>query len=234
MVALAGALAACGDNPPPTQIVLVVTATSAPGTPEAANPSDTPAAPTETPTPAPSAPATQDPGPQPTFAPLPPAPTLNPLFPTDVKADVQIAEQVFEHGRMFWIRHTREIWVMEDNAPDGPGGDWYCFNDSFEEGQPEIDPALIPPEGMYQPRRGFGKLWRTLPQIKDALGWALTPEFELTSRYTYIAGGHVDADGLFIVGPGEHRLTTLYGQSISFFERDLRGECLGGTWRMTN
>jgi hypothetical protein len=39
--------------------------------------------------------------------------------------------------------------------------------------------------------------------------------------------------GQYIVGPGEHRLTTLYNESISFYEGDIRGDCRGGTWHMT-
>jgi hypothetical protein len=169
--------------------------------------------------------------PQPTAASATPRPEV---FPTDTFAEVDIAEAVFEHGRMFWIRHTRQIWVMiDDPDPAIPGGDWYCYNDTFEEGEPEIDPDLIPPEGMFQPRRGFGKLWRANPEFQDRMGWALTPEFELTSRYTYIAGGYVDSNGVYIPGPGEHRLTTLDEWSISFFEREIRGDCLGGLWRQT-
>lgn len=174
----------------------------------------------------------------PTLMPAPPSATLAPPtplpanFPTNVAAQVQLAEQVFQDGRMFWIRHTRQIWVMVNGPSGSSGGDWYCFNDTFVEGEAETDPALVPPEGLIQPRRGFGKLWRTHPELKDGLGWAMTPEFELTSAYTYLAGGYVDGSR-YVPGPGEHRLTTLYGQSISFFEIDLRGDCLGGTWRIT-
>jgi hypothetical protein len=177
---------------------------------------------------------TPTPTPTITPTPLPASATPRPeIFPTNTVAQVQIAEQVFEHGRMFWIRHTRQIWVMV-NVPqdDSTGGDWFCYNDTFEEGEAEIDPSLVPPEGMYQPRRGFGKLWRTHQELKNTLGWALTPEFELTSNYTYIAGGYVQGMQYF-PGPGEHRLTTLYNESISFFEADMRGDCLGGTWHMT-
>ena len=182
------------------------------------------------------APALPTPTPTPTITPtpLPASATPRPeIFPTNTVAQVQIAEQVFEHGRMFWIRHTRQIWVMVNVPPDAPGGDWFCYNDTFIEGEPEIDPSLVPPEGTYQPRRGFGKLWRNHPELKSALGWAITPEFELTSNYTYIAGGYVQ-DNQYFPGPGEHRLTTLYNESISFFEQDIRGDCLGGTWRMTD
>lgn len=154
------------------------------------------------------------------------------IFPTNVATQLDIAEEVFQHGRMFWLRHNRQVWVMINNPPDSSGGDWFCYNDSFVEGEAETDPSLIPPPDLYQPRRGFGKLWRNVAGLRDSLGWATTPEFELASAYTYIAGGYVQ-DGVYVPGPGEHRLTTLYGDSISFFESDIRGDCLGGTWRMT-
>jgi len=173
------------------------------------------------------------PTPEPTATPVPPTPTpLPPLFPTPVSAQLNIAEEVFQHGRMFWIRENRQIWVMVNVPPDNAsGGDWYCYNDTFQEGEPETDPDLVPPEGLYQPRRGFGKLWRTHPDLKEALGWGTTPEFELTSDYTYLAGGYVE-NGQYVPGPGEHRLTTLYHQTISFFEGQVRGDCMGGTWRL--
>jgi hypothetical protein len=235
---LALAVTACGDNPPPTQIVLVVTATSEPGTgtpvtPEPPGASNTPGAasataitePTRLPT------NTAQPSPTTNSTPLPPASPLPANFPTPLYAEYPIAEEVFEHGRTFWLRDNLQIWVMFNVPPDNPnGGDWFCFNDTFQEGEPEIDPSLIPPEGMYQPRRGFGKLWRNNPEVRDRLGWALTPEFELTSHYTYLAGGYME-NGQYVPGPGEHRLTTLYNESISFFEGDIRGDCMGGTWR---
>ncbi|MBI5957145.1 MAG: hypothetical protein HY866_00320 [Chloroflexi bacterium] len=234
-------LTACGDDPPPTQIVLVVTATpehtQTPGTPvnvTTATPTAEVTATTRPSTNTP-APATKTPEPtKPNVTPLPTATAQPPLFPTNVVAQVQLAEEVFEHGRMFWVRHTRQIWVMVDTSddPDAPGGDWYCYNDTFQEGDAEVDPSLIPPEGMLQPRRGFGLLWRTHTELHDGLGWAITPEFELTSSYVYIAGGYVE-NGVYFPAAGEHRLTTLYNENISFFESDIRGDCQGGTWRMT-
>ncbi len=174
--------------------------------------------------------ATSEPG-LPTLTPRPGATPRPEIFPTDVLAEVQIVEQVFEHGRMFWIRHNRQIWVMVDNPEAVPqGGDWYCYNDTFEDGEPETDPSLKPPDDLIQPRRGFGKLWRTQPGLQEGLGWGVTPEFDLVSYYTYIAGGSVQ-DGQYVAGPGEHRLTTLYGDSLSFFEREIRGDCLAGTWQ---
>jgi hypothetical protein len=229
-------LVACGDNVPPTQIVI---ATSSPEAVTSETPENTvnpTAAPTVQPTAAPTAhsqpTANSAPTREPDHTPLATATPRPEIFPTDVIAEVQIAEQVFEHGRMFWIRHTRQIWVMEASPDDPNGGDWLCYNDTFLEGEQEVDPSLIPPEGLFQPRRGFGKLWRNHPEIREVLGWGLTPEFELTSNYLYIAGGTVE-NGQYIIGPGEHRLTTLYNESISFYEGSIRGDCQGGTWHMT-
>jgi len=236
LVALA--LAACQDDPPPTQIYIVISPT--PDSGAATTPGPAGGGATLTSPPAPTATASGESDTSPTNAPPTvsqgtplPLPTPQPLlFPTNVIAPVQIAEQVFEHGRIIWLRHSRQMWVMQAAPNDPNSGDWFCYNDTFEEGEPEIDASLIPPENMYQPRRGFGKLWRNNTEIRDGLGWAITPEFELTSNYTYIAGGYVEAEQ-YVRGPGEHRLTTLYNDTISFFEGDIRGDCQGGTWRLT-
>jgi hypothetical protein len=47
---------------------------------------------------------------------------------------------------------------------------------------PEDDPSLVPPEGLYQPVRGFGVAWRdeqATPgfRVRDRLGWAIDQEF---------------------------------------------------------
>jgi hypothetical protein len=213
-------------------------------------PTDPPtAAPTSAPTTAPTTPPAptntqeqvQAGAPTNTQPPPPPAPTdtipastatpLPALFPTNTVTQVQMAEQVFENGRMFWIRHNLQIWVMLADPEQPTTGDWLCYNDTFQEGEMEIDPDIVPPEGLIQPRRGFGKLWRTYEEIRGRIGWATTPEFELTSNYTYLAGGYVE-DGQYFPGPGEHRLTTIFNDQVSFFEREVRGDCMGGTYRM--
>ncbi len=267
LLALAGvALAACDDNDlpdideviitdtpgpradttetqPPTQIVMVITATPEPGVllvPMTFTPQGTPPATTRNPSQSdtPAQTATSSPSATPSATARPPSPTPRPaMFPTDTAAQVALAEQIFQNGRMFWLRYNRQIWVMVASEDDPNVGDWYCYYDTFREGEQELDPDLIPPQDagqeLYQPRRGFGKLWRNNPQLKNALGWAITPEFELTSAYRYIAGGTFDADGNYISGPGEHRLTSLYKERISFYEEDIRGDCLGGSWQLT-
>ncbi len=94
--------------------------------------------------------------------------------------------QLFERGRMFWLAVTDEIIVLF-NVPEGQGSGnnpaWLIVPDPYLEGQPEDDPAIIPPEGFRQPRRGFGTLWRTTPAIRDRLGWAVNDEVPYTVTY---------------------------------------------------
>jgi len=161
-----------------------------------------------------------------TNTPLPPTagPTDLPAnFPTPVIAPIHLAEQLFEHGRMFWIGPIKQIWVMKIT---GEGhGTWEVYQDTFVDGEPENDPSLVPPEGRYQPQRGFGKLWRESPGLRDALGWGVTPEFGYVSHYEYHAGGSMDASGNYVKGPGYHILFSLAGEKFRFNEAD-------GTWQL--
>lgn len=97
------------------------------------------------------------------------------------------AEQFFEHGRMIWLQEMTEslgeeptggyIFVFRDD------GSFARYDDTWIAGQPESDPALIPPEGLQQPIRGFGKLWRENSDIQAALGWALSAEMGYTGAW---------------------------------------------------
>jgi hypothetical protein len=112
---------------------------------------------------------------------------------------------------MFWLQPAGQIWVM---IVTGEGrGDWQIYEDTYTDGEPESDPELVPPEGMEQPLRGFGKLWRDNPDIREALGWAITPEFGFVTRYEYHPGGTIDAPE-----PGYHVLLSLYEEAFRFNE----------------
>jgi hypothetical protein len=200
-------VAAC-QGPPPTQIVLVVTAT-----PDGQTPSTQPTSTTsesQSPTEVPTTTTIQaSPTPQMTA-------TIDP-FPTPTVGQIQAAEQVFEHGRMMWIQPRKQIWVMID---DGSGkGKWSVFEDTFQDGESEFDPSLVPPEGKYQPERGFGKIWRENQAIHDALGWGLTPEFGYVSNYEYHPGGKVE-QGQYVPGPGYHIMFSLSQDKFQFNEAD--------------
>ncbi|HEX2623100.1 MAG TPA: hypothetical protein VHL11_23230 [Phototrophicaceae bacterium] len=219
-------VAACG-GPPPTEYVII---TSTPNGLESPTPTVTPivtviiitattdpALPTQTqtieqPTDQPEATSTET--------------LLNPddLIPTTTFSQIQVAEQTFEHGRMFWLEPIDQIWVMVENPNDKRSGVWMVYDDEFEEGDIEVDPKLVPPDGLFQPERGFGKLWRENPEVKDGLGWAKEGEIGHVSNYQYQPAGEV-VDGKFVPAPGYHVLTSGFGNKTFRFNE------INGTWQ---
>jgi photosystem II stability/assembly factor-like uncharacterized protein len=81
------------------------------------------------------------------------------------------AYQPFELGMMFWREDARAIYVLRQD------GTWSEWQDTWQEGMPAHDPTLHPPEGLYQPVRGFGQVWREgLGGPKAWIGWATAEE----------------------------------------------------------
>jgi hypothetical protein len=243
MLLAAAVIAGC-QGPPPTLVYIVVTATPEGGaaTTEAAaaqtatnaetlaSSTELAAAPTATSQPpsATPAPETSDTPTAPPTNTQPPTtvPTDLPAnFPTPWIAQIPVAEQLFEHGRMFWVGPIKQIWVLK--ITNEGHGTWEIYSDDFKDGEPENDPSIVPPDGRYQPQRGFGKLWRESPGLREALGWGVTPEFGYASRYEYHAGGSVDASGKYTPGPGYHILFSLGGEEFRFSEAD-------STWELGN
>ena len=89
------------------------------------------------------------------------------------------AQQAFENGFMIWLANEAMIYVFYNSGVQGPtftGPYFRAYADRFREGDPENDPTLVPPEGRYQPVRGFGLVWRTEADVRTTLGWAIAPE----------------------------------------------------------
>jgi hypothetical protein len=68
---------------------------------------------------------------------------------------------------MIWTADGQTIYQLVD------GGGLWIYQDTWTEDQPTNDPTIVPPDGRYQPVRGFGKVWRATHQ---SLGWALASE----------------------------------------------------------
>lgn len=208
-------LAAC-NNVPETQVFIVLTPTHQPATLTALANAGNPVTP---------APGETEPAVEGTIEGFPTAMPTAPPMPTALVSQIQVAEQQFENGRMFWLQPTQEIWVLVNASGATDHGQWLVFEDLFVEGEVEIDPELTPPASLIQPRRGFGKLWRTNPELRDAVGWALTPEFGFVTNYEYRPGGYLDSTGKYVPGPGVHVLNSLGNQAFAIEERD-------NTWRL--
>lgn len=80
--------------------------------------------------------------------------------------------QQFQQGFMIWVGQQDAIYVVYDsvNVPR-----WQVFKDNFVDGTPEYDPALaaFQPPYTWQPRRGFGEVWRNTPSVRERIGWAV-------------------------------------------------------------
>jgi hypothetical protein len=94
------------------------------------------------------------------------------------------AEQHFERGTMIWIEEMDRIYILY--ADDIHSPKWESFIDEWDESQPDRDPELTPPDGLLQPVRGFGLVWRQNPRVRDRLGWAIDQEtgFETIVQHT--------------------------------------------------
>lgn len=65
----------------------------------------------------------------------------------------------------------------------------YFFPDTWTEGQP-VGGGPGPQPGLYQPQRGFGKVWTNYEQVRGCLGYATTPaETALPVTVQYFTGG---------------------------------------------
>jgi hypothetical protein len=102
-----------------------------------------------------------------------PPPAGCPLAPATVGQGVY---QTFERGHMIWVQQHDAIYVLYN---DGQTPFWTRYPDDFDEFiHPWDDPNLngdpSRPPNTWQPRRGFGKLWRerNATEVRNRVGWA--------------------------------------------------------------
>jgi hypothetical protein len=121
------------------------------------------------------------------------------------------AVQRFERGSMIWVNRptwegTQWVYVLFSD------GTYQRFVDTFRDGDPESDPSIVPPEGLYQPIRGFGKVWRegTGAQVRERLGWATEPEQGGDGAWQSFERGL-----MFWIGPVD-RIFVIYGYDLSW------------------
>jgi hypothetical protein len=92
----------------------------------------------------------------------------------------QFAEQPFENGYMIWSAIPDPDLFFA--IVGGDKGKWFVADqkevDSYNPRDGvscELDTS--PPNGLYQPIRGFGALWCGREDIRDQVGWGTMPEF---------------------------------------------------------
>ena len=86
--------------------------------------------------------------------------------PIEGAANLQGTLQIFERGVMYFSP-SGEIWAISPSQSHF----WYAVS------APPVQPGdIIVPEGMMAPSLGFGAVWRGLPGVQDALGFAKASE----------------------------------------------------------
>jgi len=89
---------------------------------------------------------------------------------TEPEKTIWMGEQTFVNGRMFWRSDNSMIYVLNAN------GTWQQVADTWTAAEPEWDTSIVAPAGYYQPKRGFGKVWRNVYGVRASLGWATIDE----------------------------------------------------------
>ena len=95
--------------------------------------------------------------------------------PLDAPQDIPGAFQSFEGGYMLWRGDIGQIYALLN------GGTVRRYQDTWVEGD-IVAVDATPPSGMYQPERGFGKVWAEDEWLREQLGWATAPEEGYTMR----------------------------------------------------
>ncbi|MBK9713968.1 MAG: hypothetical protein IPO81_22095 [Kouleothrix sp.] len=121
----------------------------------------------------------------------------------------QIAYEPFERGAMLWVpgigsRLGNGIVVITRDPATG-ATTWRTFNDTWRPEEPERG-GETPPAGLYEPIRGFGKLWREQPDVRSALGWATAPELAEQGVFYSFQGG------LMVLRQSVDRVHLLFGE----------------------
>jgi serine/threonine-protein kinase len=192
---------------PTTTATVQVVAVNPPAT-TAPRPRQPQAAPTKAPTPQPKPTSQPKPTAQPKPAPQPtqppaPQPTQAPALPRcqdalaggfgnlwRTNAEIRNAigcpieaeqagysvEQLFQGGQMYYREEEHQFWVFDG----GVSGTWRRRLDVYLSDPEPTDPA---PDGLITPASGFGRLWQKDPAIRQALGWATTPEVGFTGVF---------------------------------------------------
>jgi hypothetical protein len=127
------------------------------------------------------------------------------------------AYQAFERGAMIYRGDVRGIYVLCGDAAAGrvyswgPRGAPY-FPDPWREGE-EPGGGQGPAPGLYEPRFGFGKLWRESPGVRACLGYATDPD---GTAYTIRTSGHARG---YLINAATPQGRFIYSLYISGVER---------------
>ena len=91
--------------------------------------------------------------------------------PSGAFTTLAAAWQPFERGAMLYLQGTPgAIYVLTSD------GRFRRFDDTWQAGVNPESGGLVPPPGLVEPIRGFGKVWRLNPDVQAMLGWGTSSE----------------------------------------------------------
>jgi len=94
-----------------------------------------------------------------------------PIGQPPIVSQVPTAVQTYQNGEMIWVQGPPNyIYALNSN------GTFHRYDDTFVAGVDPESGGETPPVGLIEPVRGFGKVWRNTPEVRNGLGWALNPE----------------------------------------------------------
>jgi hypothetical protein len=68
-------------------------------------------------------------------------------------------------------------------------GRYRKFTDTWVEGVDPFSGGETPPSGLFEPIRGFGKVWRSNLDVRNGIGWGTTGEDGATATLLYFERG---------------------------------------------
>lgn len=167
--------------------------------------------------------------PPPTSCQYPPPGNLNSYVVADPSLQVQLgcpvgappvstlqsaAWQSYERGTMLYLQETPpSIYALSSD------GRFRRFDDTFVSGVDPENGGETPPPGLFEPIRGFGKVWRANLDIRALLGWARDGEHGENASVQAFERGRA----VYLAGLGQ-----------TFFLIYDAGSISSGTWRVVN
>lgn len=128
------------------------------------------------------------------------------------------AYQSFERGIMIWIEG--DIFVLYT------GGRFEYYEDTFDAANDPETVGATPPQNLFVPIRGFGKVWANAAGVRDSLGWATQPELGAQATLQAFTGGWMvwlsgRNDVIILIDPGG---ITASGQPLRGQWRSIAGQ----------
>lgn len=119
--------------------------------------------------------------------------------------------QIFEGGAMYQNPQTSEVWAIAPGTALENGRYWY-------EDQPPVMSTLglEAPPGRYVPREAFGAIWANNPRLRELMGYATTPEQNISVNIQRFEGGTLFLDATV----GQVFVLLVNGDALGAFNAD--------------